>query len=340
MWPDIPNVVSLSPKRLLTTSTLADPVREKLIQWKNNKTFLQFISQVERLLVPQSGPETKQSEYQPILLLPLPRKPSLQCQTLSSILRAHSSPHISVQDDSQRGSGDTASAISVRPQKLSNLLTRLSSVPLRPDSLPHRYLENLAQSIHSFEVSTLPEFRRCPSEDELNAILSVALEHHSLCRDAVLDEFAPFTTKDALLQLAGMLPPISTHILLRQLSQHHRGELPVEWRSTLISYAIVVQNAQRAIRMLQHLIYDRKAHLIADFHHQRHWNAENYLDWLLVEIDGNFSIRENQADIASCMMHPDEHGTKNTVMQLNMGEGKSSVCEPSLLTSVSLTPSR
>lgn len=45
-------------------------------------------------------------------------------------------------------------------------------------------------------------------------------------------------------------------------------------------------------------------------------------DWLLVEIDADICIRSDQMDVAKAMITPNDG---NTVMQLNMGEGKSSV---------------
>ncbi|KAG9311470.1 hypothetical protein JVU11DRAFT_8585 [Chiua virens] len=49
-------------------------------------------------------------------------------------------------------------------------------------------------------------------------------------------------------------------------------------------------------------------------------------DWLLMELQGNFMIRPIQVDIAEEMMSP--RSQENTVMQVNMGEGKSSVIIP------------
>ena len=53
------------------------------------------------------------------------------------------------------------------------------------------------------------------------------------------------------------------------------------------------------------------------------WEETKYLDWLLIQLDANFLIRPVQASIAQEMISPG--GGNNTVMQLNMGEGKSSV---------------
>ncbi|CCA73756.1 hypothetical protein PIIN_07711 [Serendipita indica DSM 11827] len=334
MWPEIPDVVTLTPRRLLTTSSLHIPIRKKLIQWQENEGFLLFISQVERLLLQESGTEAKLREYRPLSPSFPPIKPFLRRVSLTSVLNTRYVPSIPSRRYHRRDSGHILPAACTKSRALSNLLTCLSSTQLRQDSLPQRYLRNLSQSVDSLEKFIRPELRTCPSREQLDAIFSAASEYYTRSRDAIMEQLAPETTKETLEQLAGMLPPISTHALLRQLSQAHRNELTPEWTSLLAAYAIIVNDMQRAIRMLQHQLYDRQRHLVADFYHQRRWDTEEYLDWLLVEIDGNFSVRENQAEIAMCMMHPDDHGVNNAVMQLNMGEGKSSVIIPAISASL------
>ena len=53
------------------------------------------------------------------------------------------------------------------------------------------------------------------------------------------------------------------------------------------------------------------------------WDAMMYPDWLLIQLDADILIRPVQAQVAKEMMSPMEQ--TNTVMQLNMGDGKSSV---------------
>ncbi|KAL8668988.1 MAG: hypothetical protein Q9224_007762, partial [Gallowayella concinna] len=56
------------------------------------------------------------------------------------------------------------------------------------------------------------------------------------------------------------------------------------------------------------------------------WSAHERPDWLLIEIDGDFLIRPVQVRVALEMIRPSS--LTNTLMQLNMGEGKSSVITP------------
>jgi len=56
---------------------------------------------------------------------------------------------------------------------------------------------------------------------------------------------------------------------------------------------------------------------------QSSWNTLENPEWLLVELESDLLIRQVQAEITMEMLEP--RSKQNSVMQLNMGEGKSSV---------------
>lgn len=58
----------------------------------------------------------------------------------------------------------------------------------------------------------------------------------------------------------------------------------------------------------------------------RGWDPMRYPEWLLLEVENNILIRQEQAQIAREMVSPSSGS--NSVMQLNMGLGKSSVVVP------------
>ncbi|KAN0080285.1 Protein of unknown function (DUF3638) domain containing protein [Tylopilus felleus] len=60
------------------------------------------------------------------------------------------------------------------------------------------------------------------------------------------------------------------------------------------------------------------------------WDAEAYPDWLLIQLQGNLLVRPIQAQVACEMISP--CSGSNMAMQLNMGEGKSSVIVPIIIT--------
>jgi hypothetical protein len=56
------------------------------------------------------------------------------------------------------------------------------------------------------------------------------------------------------------------------------------------------------------------------------WSPADFPETLLLEVEGGFLVREVQEDIAKHMRNPP--GGCNSVLQLNCGEGKSSVIVP------------
>ncbi|KAF8548129.1 hypothetical protein OG21DRAFT_1599535 [Imleria badia] len=126
----------------------------------------------------------------------------------------------------------------------------------------------------------------------------------------------------------GQWPPITADVLLRYLASTSRIKLPGRWKECLISLALLLLNLQRARRMLRYVLDGLGEEFSRELENEGcdGWNAEEHPDWLLIQIQGNFLIRRAQAEAATELISPQSGG--NTVMQLNMGEGKSSVIIP------------
>jgi hypothetical protein len=60
------------------------------------------------------------------------------------------------------------------------------------------------------------------------------------------------------------------------------------------------------------------------------WIPSEHLPWLILELEMNITIRKIQVDVARHMMTD----VRNTVMQMNMGEGKISIIIPMLALSL------
>lgn len=130
---------------------------------------------------------------------------------------------------------------------------------------------------------------------------------------------------EAVLFGAGLWPSTGAESLLDQLSLHSREGLSSSWRSVLGSLAETLATQQRDLRLNMY----KRSGLDAEHAQETEniggqgWDKLDYPDWLLIQLDANLFVRPVQASVAKAMMAPDS-GT-NTVMQLNMGEGKSSV---------------
>ncbi|KAK3349552.1 hypothetical protein B0T25DRAFT_548396 [Lasiosphaeria hispida] len=154
------------------------------------------------------------------------------------------------------------------------------------------------------------------------------LDYMDMCRLEVANNFAAIC--DAMgcstpLPRGG--PRIITPIfLLERLSRAHRAELSAGWLRCLVDYAVSLTALQRSERLV--MAADDEKKLERELVHVGHenWDPAEFPDWLLFEVESGVLIRPAQKRMASSMMEPP--GRRNYVMQLDMGEGKSSVIIP------------
>ncbi|KAF8462458.1 hypothetical protein BDZ91DRAFT_850654 [Kalaharituber pfeilii] len=138
-------------------------------------------------------------------------------------------------------------------------------------------------------------------------------------------------TIEELLYRTGLRPRITVKSLLSQLAMrnhHQHTERAQLWGRVLVSFGKTISLYQQAIRLYHHAQRDDSVEFNKEWANKGRegWDPLEYPDWLLFEIENNMLIRPVQAQIASKMLSP-PNGT-NAVMQLNMGEGKSSVIVP------------
>lgn len=128
--------------------------------------------------------------------------------------------------------------------------------------------------------------------------------------------------------LAGMKhwPRLSPTLFLEQLSHHRWHTLSYDWKKAFVSYGCAITALQQAQRLAS--LVKNHDELCRELRNPGHttWDPFDCPESLLLEIESGILIREAQDQIAKQMRSSDS--TENTVMQLNMGEGKSSVIVP------------
>ncbi|GAW25776.1 hypothetical protein SAMD00023353_1300190 [Rosellinia necatrix] len=128
-----------------------------------------------------------------------------------------------------------------------------------------------------------------------------------------LGNLAPFATPTELLQL---LRSTTTYTVDASLNQ------------AIVSYGISISNLQRLSRIDSALKRFDERVLQDELHNpgHRNWNPLANPDWLLLELDSDILIREEQVQVAKAIIAPESR--ENTVLQLNMGAGKTSCVVP------------
>jgi len=211
--------------------------------------------------------------------------------------------------------------------KLKSLLLRLSSKSL--GRYEQKYANDLLENFNSFHGSA--EGRLSGSPKALKSLLGKYLTRS---KNHVYDVYqtirhclqAESSITRRLTCGAKMWPRLSTLSLLQHLARGKAALLHDDWKRSLIEYGVAISNLQRAERLLTCLGKDSE--LLSQLGNPGHrgWDPIYYSDWLLLEIENNILIRQVQAQIAQEMMSPSSGA--NSILQLNMGEGKSSVIVP------------
>ncbi|KAF3275888.1 hypothetical protein TWF970_006499 [Orbilia oligospora] len=156
--------------------------------------------------------------------------------------------------------------------------------------------------------------------------------HTAMCLETLLGTLkralSPHTIYEQLLEAAGLWPTSTILDIIQQLRLNRRKALYPEWLKVFICFGEAITWLQRSNRLCRFAINGALQEIEKDVHgfRRQHWKAEDYVDWLLFEIDSEMMIRPIQAKIGQEMMR--EGSTGNVVMQLNMGEGKSAVIMP------------
>jgi hypothetical protein len=125
------------------------------------------------------------------------------------------------------------------------------------------------------------------------------------------------------LDLGNLWPCTTSIALLEQLRSSSSCRFGSFVQEAIVAHGILITKLQRLMRIHNALYHGKVKNLqeeLGNFGHEN-WNPLEWSDWLLLEIDSDILIRQEQVDVAHAIIAPQSRG--NTVLQLNMGKGKS-----------------
>ncbi|KAJ6256008.1 hypothetical protein Dda_9302 [Drechslerella dactyloides] len=128
----------------------------------------------------------------------------------------------------------------------------------------------------------------------------------------------------AWLKIGDLLPRTTIVALLETLRSCNKISFGQNMREALILLGVSVTDVQKLLRVEGYRLRNdtqRTAEEESNVGHQN-WNPSDYPDWLLLEIDSNILIRPDQLEVAHATIRP--ASGNNSVLQMNMGQGKSS----------------
>ncbi|KAJ6020464.1 hypothetical protein N7540_005968 [Penicillium herquei] len=238
--------------------------------------------------------------------------------------------------------------ITSRPIKPSaKISTLIESLRSRASSEHDKwYVEQLEQSV----VSLGSVIKNRGLDYELDDLQDQTLEHLLVCQAhlsqtyaEIMDVLCPFTdsidaddfmeycdyfstTVNSLAFDTGQYPRFSPSLLLEQLSRHRWRHLETESKEKFAQYACAMAAVQRAERLAR--AANSPDELVKEIETPGHtsWDILEFPETLLLEVENRLLVRESQEEIARVMRESAPGG--NYVLQLNMGEGKSTVIVP------------
>jgi len=171
-------------------------------------------------------------------------------------------------------------------------------------------------------------------------------EHFKHVHAMIVDALQPRTLSDKFLSVSNRWPRITLKTILFQMTSGLWSKLSLEWKRILILFATTLLQLQQSRRLLQFSSAHKEDDLRKETQNQLQMPlhmALEHPDWLLIQvhlpdicchaeahsffqIENNFLARPIQLIIAREMYSPSVEG--NITLQLNMGEGKSSVIVP------------
>lgn len=250
-----------------------------------------------------------------------------------SVRRAHvsfaevfagSAPELPTTEQMDLGSYVIArQSLSTEGQQLKALLGRLSCRLVKPHET--RYITDLVESYDALLIDVSEELSQIADFDH------ILISNLKQAREYVDELFVVIchhvnTSFGRLLQEGKMLPRMSPKSLLSRIAENSPVKISLDWKKTLITYGIAITGLHRAERLLA--AAGNPTELLSELQNPGHqdWNPLEHPDWLLLEIENRILIRKERVKIAREMIHPNTGS--NSVMQLNMGLGKSSVIVP------------
>jgi hypothetical protein len=304
-------------------------IKQKFQAWFDNNLLYEYLKATTKSL---AGLDTDLVLLRPTISLIAPSSPSSRGHITVQDLFSTSAPQIPVapsQPDLQSKTVVTDKKGSVtEPQRLRKVVEALEG-SAGSSTYEQSYSADLKTSLHALEgqeQSSLPAQSLTPATLRLYRDACAAHVHEIYNKLSSAVGALVNSTSGRKVQ---HWPRISPLLFLQQLAHDRINSLPSAWRSSIVSYGVALTALQRAERLIRLAEGSQHVDLLREYQNTGHqnWNTSIHTQSLLMEIESGIMIREVQEQIASEMRQPSSSGT-NAVMQLNMGEGKSTVIIP------------
>lgn len=346
-WPDGMDEISLRGFRssVLDLGQASERISGEWCRLRNNSRFSVWVSEIEEILgqIKMEGSrdaepacwdlgDSARFDAQNVV----PPISQLLSTSLESPLKIEY-PTIVRISDAVKGAGEKVSTNHPKAEltELESLLSKfVSSTESR---IRRQYGSDLQASLKALKRASSDEEMSCfvPTitslTNNIQKLRSIMKVYFSLLRNT-------FSEKDDCFQwlnICGLWPLQTSTDLLECIGSKASVHLGHNVLDTIVNFGVFITCLQQHLRIrrfVRQQNHTRSQDELGNRGHQN-WNATEYPDWLLLEIDADLLIREEQVVVADAMIDPQSR--ENTVLQLNMGKGKTSVIVPAVMAIVS-----
>jgi hypothetical protein len=324
-----------------------DKINELFQSWRSNSELRLFLENIQNhicsvVLVPlksrvsvraqQFAVETFQQHYQ--IQLHLQDHDHIDPQLLKNAQQKFLHPHSDYFIKPTVCTAITNEQSREFPEKIFPSIDSQSN-PL--SEIANHFKNHLSNSWKQFQATE--EYRKeYPSQDQINQYLHCFRQQSKQLWNELVRSM---TTKHELLFATGLMLRILPTTLISVFQQIWLNEkysllfLTVEQRTLLGGLMVnwvVEQQIERALHLASQGKSEDFEKEISNIPHVN-WTPSKHLPWLILELEMNITIREIQVEVARHMIQP-KTTIRNIVMQMNMGEGKTSVILPMLALSL------
>ena len=327
-WPcHIPSIPEANLIKLVDASQI---ISAHFLQWNTIWQFKGYVDQVQEVLT-NSSDATSSSYTLPSnwlsveKMLEVPEE--ILLPTLGELLSVDA-PDLPMRPTDLYSQSRLSSALPIN-LKLQAMIGKLS---LSTSSIRNNYGKGLQESLDALHM-----YKEMVTPGAIPYSLSDLDTHYEQSRfyaTSILNQIwnclRPTSQVPTILRLGGLWPQMSSREILVLLSTCSPVHLKWRWEKCIITLGEALTLQQRARRMLMSAEQDDVSNLFEESENtgRQGWVASEKRDWLLFEIENNLLIRPKQARVAMEMIQP--ASASNTLCQLNMGSGKSSVIVPLL----------
>ncbi|KAG6830941.1 hypothetical protein H0H92_013869 [Tricholoma furcatifolium] len=235
---------------------------------------------------------------------------------------------------------DDSSMIPPNDGRFRRVDTLVEQFSASSDVLHRVYVKDLETSLQCYyrEISTsISSVPQMPPQLLLNDDFELARRKFIEAYEALVVTLLPTNPLESALSQAGQWPILTIRTFLGLLSTDLNctaTPLSLAWHNALVTLAQKLIKLQRARRVLLFKISGRDEALSKELNNVDFETniSFNNPEWLLIQIDSDFTVRPVQSSIAQEMISPSSRN--NVLTQLNMGEGKSAVIVPLISSSL------